>query len=190
VKPQSVVLRAATLDDLNLIVQLEQKGFEPAIRESEMVFAKRINVFPEGALLGYVGSACVGCFFSEIWQGETLAQPGNFALGHDIAQRHDPVKGTNLYVSSITVDPAYRGNGLGARLFRDCIERVGRQFPGINAVSLLVSESWGNARKIYLRSGFAEIARLREFFMSADGGTHDGIVMRRPFDRLGIAVAV
>jgi [ribosomal protein S18]-alanine N-acetyltransferase len=190
VKQQSVVLRAATLDDLDLIIRLEQNGFEPAIREDEAVFAKRIQVFPEGALLGYVGSACVGCFFSEIWQGETVAEPGNFALGHDIAQRHDPVKGTNLYVSSITVDPAYRGNGLGARLFSDCIERVGLQFAGINSVSLLVSESWGNARKIYLRSGFAEMTRLRDFFMSADGGTHDGIVMGRPFGRRGIAVAV
>jgi [ribosomal protein S18]-alanine N-acetyltransferase len=178
VKQQSVVLKAATLDDLDLIVQLEQKGFEPAIREDEAVYAKRIEVFPEGALLGYVGSACVGCFFSEIWQEQTLVAPENFALGHDIADRHDPAMGTSLYVSSITVDPAYRGNGLGAGLFRACIDHVRQCFPRIDAVHLLVSESWANARAIYRKSGFVEIGRLAGFFDGC-GGIGDGIVMRR-----------
>lgn len=181
-KQESVVLKAATLDDLDLIIRLEQDGFEPAVRENESVYAQRIQVFPEGALLGYVGRDCVGCFFSEIWHGETLAQPGSFALGHDIAERHDPVTGTSLYVSSITVDPAYRGNGLGASLFRDCIERVGRCFPRIDSVHLLVSESWANARAIYRKSGFAEIGRLPGFFEGMSGVV-DGIVMRRMFTR-------
>jgi [ribosomal protein S18]-alanine N-acetyltransferase len=189
VENKTIRIVEAAFGDLDRILELEHKGFVPGNRECREVYARRIEVFPQGALMAYVDSVCVGCFFSEIWREETLNSVDSFQLGHDIGDRHDSIRGKGLYVSSITVDPDYRGNGLGADLFAACIDRVCREFPAISSVNLLVSESWTHARRIYRKLGFAEIARLRGFFKSADSGADDGIVMGKSLDRLGDALA-
>jgi [ribosomal protein S18]-alanine N-acetyltransferase len=189
VEKKTITIVEATFGDLDRILELEHRGFVPGNRERREVYARRIEVFPLGALMAYVDSVCVGCFFSEIWRDETLNLADSFELGHDIADRHDSTRGKGLYVSSIMVDPDYRGNGLGTDLFAACIDRVCREFPAISSVNLLVSESWAHARRIYRKSGFAEVARLPGFFKAGDSGAEDGIVMRKRVDRRGDALA-
>jgi ribosomal protein S18 acetylase RimI-like enzyme len=176
-------LAEATLRDLDQIMDMEAKGFAPGNTELREVYELRIRTFPQGSLIAYSGSEYVGCIFSEIWKESSLLDTGHFALGHDILERHDPVLGTELYITSMTISPAFRGKGLGSPLFVGCINRVAAAYPQLTSALLLVNETWGHARAIYEGAGFKEVARFKNFF-NPDGMTHeDGIVMRCPIQR-------
>ena len=169
----------ATPHDLDDIMRLETEGFAPGNREERAVYERRIAVFPEGSLMGEYDGKTVGCIFSEIWRAQESLIPGDFKLGHDIAQRHDPLYGAELYITSMTIDPAYRGQQLGFDLFNGCIEYVLARFPRVESALLLVNETWTQAHEIYKQSGFHEIMRLSQFFSPYPGVYEDGIVMRK-----------
>lgn len=163
---------------------MEEQGFAPGNREQKEVYQQRIETFPQGSLMACVGSECVGCFFSEIWRFTPVPTVEHFTLGHDIRQRHDPTNGTELYVSSMTVAPAFRGCGLGGQLFSGGISHVARSYPQMASALLLVNETWHHARKIYVAAGFREITTLRHFFSPAEGVHEDGVAMRRALVRV------
>lgn len=173
-----LILAEATLHDLDRIMDLEVQGFAPGNTELCEVYEQRIRMFPQGSLIAYSGAEYAGCIFCEIWKEVPIPVAGHFALGHDILERHDPVLGTELYITSMTISPAFRGKGLGSQLFLGCINRVAATYPQLTSALLLVNETWVQARAIYDGAGFREVARFKSFFNS-DGMTHeDGIVMR------------
>ena len=169
----------ATSADLDHIMDLERQGFAAGHQEQRSAYAQRIATFPQGALMAWRGSDCVGCVFSEIWRATPKPDAAHFTLGHDIRERHDPVLGTELYISSMTLAPSVRGRGLGAPLLTNCLEHVARAFPEVTSVLLLVNTRWTAARRIYAAAGFVEIAHFARFFNSHDAEPEDGIVMRR-----------
>lgn len=174
-------LLEATPADLDRIMALERQGFAAGHQELVTAYARRIASFPQGSLMAWLGDDCVGCIFTEIWQFQAQPDAGHFALGHDIRDRHDTVRGTELYISSMTLSPAVRGLGLGAPLLASCMEHVYQAFPQLETALLLVNASWVPARRIYKGLGFAELAWFPRFFGTGDGTHQDGIVMRRPF---------
>ncbi len=160
---------------------LERQGFATGHQELAAAYAQRIATFPQGSRMAWLGDDCVGCVFTEIWQYRPQPDATHFTLGHDIRKRHDPVLGTELYISSMTLSPAVRGQGLGALLVAGCMEHVRKAFPQLESTLLLVKASWVPARRIYEGLGFAELAWFPGFFGTGDGTHQDGIVMRRPF---------
>ena len=170
----------ATHTDLDRIMALEREGFATHHREERAAYAQRIATFPQGALMAWRGADCVGCVFSEIWRTAVQPDATHFTLGHDIRERHDPVHGTELYISSMTLAPTVRGQGLGTPLLLGCLEHVARAFPHLESALLLVNAAWTPARRIYTGVGFEEIARLPGFFEADNDMRHDGVVMRRP----------
>jgi ribosomal protein S18 acetylase RimI-like enzyme len=179
----TLTLAEATLHDLDRIMDMEVQGFVPGNTELSEVYELRIKTFPQGSLIAYSGSEYVGCIFAEIWKESSIPIAGHFALGHDILAHHDPVLGNELYISSMTISPAFRGKGLGSQLFVGCINRVVAAYPQLTSALLLVNETWVQARAIYEGAGFREVVRFKNFF-SPDGMTHeDGIVMRCPIQR-------
>lgn len=174
----------ATATDLDRVMALEREGFATAHHEQRAVYAQRIAAFPQGSLMAWRGPDCVGCVFSEIWQAVPQPNAAHFTLGHDIRERHDPVVGTELYISSMTLSPTVRGHGLGAPMLLGCLGHVGQAFPQLQSALLLVNAAWTPARRIYTGVGFAEIAYLAGFFEADnDGARQDGIVMRMPIQR-------
>jgi ribosomal protein S18 acetylase RimI-like enzyme len=171
----------ATPTDLDRIMHLELQGFAAGHQELATAYAQRIATFPQGSLMAWLEDDCVGCVFTEIWRFRPQPDAAHFALGHDIRERHDPVLGTELYISSMTLSPAVRGQGLGVQLLRGCLEHVHRAFPKLESALLLVNASWVPALRIYEGLGFVELARLSGFFGTSEGAHQDGIVMRRPF---------
>lgn len=169
----------ATAADLDRIMALENQGFAAGHREQRAAYAQRIATFPQGSLMAWLGSECVGCIFSEIWPAAQQLDAAHFTLGHDIRERHDAVHGTELYTSSMTLAPSVRGQGLGAPLLMGCLEHVARGFAQVTSALLLVHASWTPARRIYAGLGFVEIAVLQDFFDDGDGACQHGIVMRR-----------
>lgn len=158
---------------------MESQGFADGLRESAEVYARRIAVFPTGALLAYRGDEPVGCVFCELWRPSSAWRAEDFALGHDIEARHDPVAGTELYISSMTVTPTCRGQGLGAWLLRGCLARVGAACTQLRTAVRLVNEGWTSARRIYAAEGFVVEGRLEGFFQPVEGPAQAGLVMRR-----------
>ena len=165
-------------------MDMEVQGFAPGNRERKEVYEQRIETFPQGSLMAYVGSDCVGCFFSEIWHFTPVPTAEHFALGRDIRQRHDSIYGTELYVTSMTVAPPFRGCGLGEQIFSGGISHVARRYPQIATALLLVNEAWHHARKIYTAAGFKEITTLKHFFSPEESVHEDGIAMRREVVRV------
>ena len=176
--------REATSHHTDQIMDMEVKGFAPGNREQKEVYEQRIETFPQGSLMAYAGSDCVGCIFSEIWHFKPIPTAEDFALGHDIRYRHDPINGTELYVTSMTVAPPFRGCGLGEQLFSGGVSHVARRYPQIATALLLVNETWHYARKIYAAAGFKEITTLKHFFSPGEGVHENGIAMRRAVVRI------
>ena len=176
---ESIDFSYATLRDIDPIMEMEAHGFASGNRECREAYEARIRTFPEGSLMAYFGAECIGCIFSEIWQASASPLAEYFALGHDILERHDIHHGTELYISSMTIAPAFRGIGLGTPLLLGCIDRVTTAFPQISSVLLLVNENWKQARNVYQAAGFQELVRFNHFFNPKDTLFEDGIVMRR-----------
>lgn len=175
-----LALRSATLADLDTIMEMESAGFAAHHQELPDVYAQRIEAFPEGSLIAELDGRIAGCFFSEVWQlAGCVPDAGHFQLGHDIRARHQPRQGRTLYVSSMTLAPAFRGRQLGQPFFAACLDRVTRSLSGLEEIVLLVNASWRGARQIYVATGFEEISRLPGFFGAAGTSVEDGIVMRR-----------
>ncbi len=186
----SLRLIEATAADLDRIMDLERQGFDAGHQELRSAYAQRIATFPHGSLMAWLGPDCVGCVFSEIWHFTPQPQATQFTLGHDIRERHEPVLGTELYISSMTLSPTVRGQGLGAPLMRGCMAQVAQAFPQLESALLLVNASWTPARRIYEGLGFIEIARLARFFAPHGTAPEDGIVMRRPIKLQGAQKAI
>ena len=177
---QSIILTEASLQDIDQIMEMEVNGFSAGNRELREVYEARITTFPQGSLIAHLGTECVGCVFSEIWQEHSTPIAEHFTIGHDIFDRHDPVLGTELYITSMTINPAFRGKGLGSQLFLGGINHVATAFPQLTSALLLVNETWAHARKIYAAAGFTEVALFKHFFNPFGTTYEDGIVMRRP----------
>jgi ribosomal protein S18 acetylase RimI-like enzyme len=137
----TLTLAEATLHDLDRIMDMEVQGFAPGNTELREVYELRIKIFPQGSLIAYSGSEYVGCIFTEIWKESPIPVAEHFTLGHDILERHDPLLGTELYITSMTISPAFRGKGLGSRLFLGCINRVAAAYPQLTSALLLVNET-------------------------------------------------
>lgn len=147
-----LTFREARLADLDRIMALEQAGFAPGNREARAVYARRIEVFAAGSLLACIGPQVVGCLFSEIWRTTDVPEAAHFALGHDILDRHDPQAGTELYVTSMTVDPARRGQRLGGAGVRRRGGAAGGRVPA-SGVGVVAGQSELAARAAHLRGG-------------------------------------
>lgn len=180
-KPSDNTLQlvVATPGDLDRIMDLERRGFAAGHREERAAYAQRIAAFPQGSLMAWRGAECVGCVFSEIWRNAAQVSADYFTLGHDIRERHDGTSGTTLYISSMTLSPSVRGQGLGTPLLLGCLAHVAQACPQVETAMLLVNADWAPARRIYAGVGFVEVACFAGFFDAGDGSRQDGIVMRR-----------
>jgi ribosomal protein S18 acetylase RimI-like enzyme len=171
--------RNATDRDLADVMSLEYEAFDYGIRENEGTFRRRLEVFSDGVIVVENESRhLIGYLTSEIWQFRPQPTLQSFDLGHDIALRHNP-RGTELYISSMTIAPRHRGHGLGRELFNHSLAVIKQTYSQLTSCILLVNEQWQHARKIYVSEGFAEILVLEKFFRPAQGSPTNGIVMRR-----------
>jgi ribosomal protein S18 acetylase RimI-like enzyme len=75
----------------------------------------------------------------------------------------------------IAVDPALQGRGVGRALHRGAEEAVGRAGGRMLLVETASKPSYEPTRRFYLRNGYLEVARVRDFYRPGD----DKIVYRR-----------
>ena len=80
-------------------------------------------------------------------------------------------------LGDIVVAKAWRGRGIGQRLVDTVIARVREE--GVREVFLEVRESNESAQRLYLRNGFREVARRRNYYTRPH---EDALVMRKNLD--------
>lgn len=182
----SLVLRLATLNDIDSIMAIEKVSFSVGIRENRDVYLDRLRTFADGFYLLCDNSfssnnSVIGYLCSEIWPSDVISNIYNvisqekkgeadslstfFALSHSASSRHTTT-GSVLYISSTGILPKYRGQKIGKRFFLGAVSRLCRNYPAVLTIVLVVNESWQAARKIYQRSGFTEIATIPSFFQT------------------------
>jgi len=176
-----IVLMEAEPKDIDGIMELEHKGFEQSVREEKQVFLERINYFPEGFLLlkdTTRDNKIIGYICSEVWKYNEQILGGNFSLGHSIKDYHR-IEESELYISSLVVDPDYHNQGLGKKLFDELIDKIHKNYAHIVSTVLIVNESWIKAQRIYRAKGFVPILDVDNFFPTSKGLSQKGIVMRK-----------
>lgn len=183
----SVKIRKAVVDDIDGIMRIESLSFHPEVIESKKVFEDRISVFSDGFLVAVADGGnddkIAGYISSELWTFSEAISYSNFDLNHSVYGTHRG-DGEELYISSVAVDPAFRGGQIGKKLFISLLEAVQKKYELKSAI-LLVNSDWENAYKMYQKEGFETIAKIPNFFPvsenSAAGGglSGTGIIMRK-----------
>lgn len=128
-------LRAATLADVDAVVEIERASFsDPWTRESFASVARRPEViFRVAELDGAVAGYLVAWFAAD--EGE---------------------------LANVAVASPMRGRGVGAALVDALLADAAAR--GVNAVYLEVRESNHAARALYASRGFAEVGRRRHYY--------------------------
>ena len=172
----SVFIRNANFDDIAGIMNIEHLSFSGDIIESQKVFEDRISLFSDGFLVAVFENRIVGYISSELWLFLENVPISNFTLNHSVFDTHHS-NGEELYISSIAVDPKFRGSGVGKDLFEELLKTVPSKYT-LKSIILLVSSNWERAYSMYQKRGFAEINRIPDFFSPSE----DGIIMRKQME--------
>lgn len=186
-------IRKATEQDIDCIMQIEEKGFIREIRESRKVFLERIKNCPDTFLIFESesekcgGKFCGNCGNKDIF-GYLSAEflPEIPDCSEKVALNHTPNCITNqenqpfpvLYISSFSLLPNYRGNGNGKKCWNLAMEYFEKIYPSETEFCLLVNEQWIAAKKIYISNGFVEKKVFKNFFPCSENGNFaNGILM-------------
>ncbi len=98
-----LIVRNATISDLDKIVELESKIWPEGTRAPRNKFESRLTVFPEGFLLAVKDGEVVGASTSEIinYDGKNPPTSWEYITDNGFIRRTHNHKGNTLYVVSI-----------------------------------------------------------------------------------------
>jgi len=102
-----------------------------------------------------------------------LVLPGRILLGYYVAM----VGVDELHLLNLTVAPQQQGCGHARRLLASVYDQA--RSCGLAAIWLEVRESNARARALYLREGFTEAGRRRDYYPAPLGRHEDAILMTR-----------
>lgn len=153
----AVRLATAGVGDVAAVMRVMEAAFDPAYGEAWSA-AQLLSLFALPS-----SRVCVA------WAGYADGEvPCGFAAARVAAGESE--------LLLLGVDPAWRGQGIGARLladWRDWAEGRGAED------YFLEMRADNDAVHLYRRSGFAECGRRPSYYRGADGVVRDAITMRR-----------
>jgi ribosomal-protein-alanine N-acetyltransferase len=148
--PSEAVLRSVTLDLLDALLAIEVEAYP---------FPWTRGNFVDALAAGYVMRA--------------LVVPGGPLVGYYVA-----MPGVDeMHLLNVTVALLQQGRGHARRLLANVYAQA--RAHGASAVWLEVRESNARARALYLREGFAEAGRRRDYYPAPLGRHEDAILMTR-----------
>lgn len=160
-----MIIRYATENDINDIMQIEKDSFAPGICETREVFLERLRfcdkyfLIAEDKVQDKVFAYCV----AEKWR-DIPENDDSYLLNHHSGKTHI-FDGSVLYLSSFALLGSYRGKGMGKRLFDLFLQFFIDNDSLIKKSLLLVNEEWKSAIAIYKAKGFVPIKRINNFFI-------------------------
>lgn len=139
----AALLRPATAADLPQVVAIDDEAFSPyGTAEDAEVFARRLDVFPEGFIVVEDQGVVVGYGCSEKWS--SLREP---VMNEDPATTHHPA-GSVFCITGMAVRRSHRGQGLGLAIAERLVAIAREQ--GCHGVVLETTRAQG----LYERLGF------------------------------------
>ena len=150
-------IRNATPDDLDRIIEIEQK-----------CFTEKISYSPRQLryLLTKANSTC-------------MVQTDNDTIQGFIIVTHRR-KTTVVGIETIDVDPVYRRQGIGQKLLHAAEQKLKQQ--GIRKIRLEVSQGNVAAIRLYEKEGFKTIALLQNYYNFDHDGSRDAYRMTKKLD--------
>lgn len=96
-----IEVRRAREDDLDAVVELENKVWPPGTRSPREKFESRLKIFPEGFFLAYSEGGLIGVSTSQIilYDGSTI-ESWEKVTDYGFIRTHNP-RGNTLYVVSV-----------------------------------------------------------------------------------------
>ena len=176
----NIKIRNAKIKDIEKILEIEHNSFDKNICEDRKVFIDRIETFNKGFLVAEYENEIIGYICSEIWLYNENLEESSFLLNHSIKKSHKAT-GDELYISSFAISPKARKYGIGKILFNYLTDNVDKLVINPKSLLLVVAENWISARNIYIKKGFHEVCKLKDFFdyNNIEPFKADGIVMRK-----------
>lgn len=118
IKDQKLLIRTATIDDVNEICALSEKVYSAEWCYSPKMVRSQITNFPEGQFVAVFDNKVVGHAATFIIKESIAIKPHTWKeiTGGGYASRHDP-DGDILYGMEVSVDPNFRGLRIGQRLY-------------------------------------------------------------------------
>lgn len=174
-----MILRTAGIEDIDGIMGIEEKSFISGIKESRDTFIKRVETCPDLFYLlcdGDGNKDIIGYYCAELWDRIPLDR-NCFALDHDVTS-YNAADGCVLYISSVALDPSYRGRGLGKTLFNECTYKIVKSNSHIQDILLLVNKLWHNAVSIYEDFGFKKYGDIKDFFVTEGTSFTDALLYK------------
>ena len=194
-----MILRTATLADLDYIMDVEAASFIPQIQEDRNVFEQRIICCSDLFLVFEEESTRkVNGYLSAEFLHRIPHSKDELRLGH-LPEKSEKGNHQNqyIYISSFALLPEARGRGAGKIAWQKSLEYFNEKFK-VKGFLLLVNQLWKGAMHIYSGSGFTEVdfgdngdrdKRDRDkcfacrqnpfesFFPNEDGSFSNGILM-------------
>ena len=198
-KLQGVKLRRATAADVASLLGLLGESTSGVVEALYGEGGLRARLLQEASVVGL--SACVVAEHGARVIGERLGYSSGAAKRERLDDRLpaelryilEPFRSLPLpdswYLSSLAVDQAYRGRGIGTRLLRSAAEQAKAE--GYETITLHVFEENSVARNLYRKAGFTVIGRASppihpaitartDLFLMAALATHVISKLRRP----------
>ena len=172
-------IRKANIADIDDIMKVEWSSFIAGIQEEKSVFEERIRRCPDLFLIfeqddNVAGYLCAE-FMDKVPERADELELGHLPADESLSQK---VRKGFIYISSFAILPAFRGAGVGRRMWNESLEYL-REHTGVEKFLLLVNEEWKGARHIYESSGFSVVREFPEFFVTENGGRSAGVLMEK-----------
>lgn len=172
------LIRNATLEDINQIMEVEKNGFIPQIQEEQAVFEERIKICPELFLVFQDETFKIVGYLSAEYLEKIPQSADELKLGHfpkKIENKNELI----IYISSFSILPECRGNKNGTKLWNKSLEFLEKKHSSKVKFVLLVNELWEKAVHIYEKSGFKITKIFPDFFLTVENTFSYGILMER-----------
>jgi GNAT superfamily N-acetyltransferase len=141
-------LRNITDSDLDEVMRVQWSVYRPELQEPRQAFARKLELFPRGALGCYDGGRLIGYLFCIPW---VLGSPVPFGDETTALPRSPEC----LYIHDLGVVPERRGKGVGRALACRAL-KLGRSL-GFKAYALTAVQG---SEAFWQRWGFTELGRM------------------------------
>lgn len=119
-----VIIRNLTYQDIDGIIELQEKSF-PSMFEEGSVWKdyhlkSHIDIFPDGQFCAVYKDKIIGSSSSLIVKLESEYEIHTFSqvTGNSLFTTHSPVLGDSLYGADVSVHPSFRRLGLASKFYR------------------------------------------------------------------------
>lgn len=143
-----MLVRTLSLSDLSKVMEVQRSAYPDALIEPTASFARKLEIWPEGARGAFDGGVLAGYLFCHPWPAGTIAPFGSDRIDLPSAE-------ADLFIHDLAVRPERRGYGIASLLVREAVAlAAAHRFPRCTLVAVL------DARPFWERQSFRAVREV------------------------------